>query len=65
VNKDTNTDLEYMAFSSKIMEGVEFVEIPISEILLDDEAQKIILDTNPIAGLRTPIFQKLIPSSLI
>ncbi len=53
MNKDTNTDLEYMAFSSKIMEGVEFVEIPISEILLDDEAQKIILDTNPIAGLRT------------
>jgi hypothetical protein len=53
VNKDTNTDLEYMTFSSKILEGVEFVEIAISEIRLDDEAQKIINDTNPIAGLRT------------
>jgi hypothetical protein len=52
VNKNTNMDLEFEKFSSKIFDGVEFVEVPLGKIILDDEAQKIIEAANPVAGLR-------------
>jgi hypothetical protein len=62
VNKDTKRDIDFEIFSSKILDGVEFVEIPLSKIILDDEAQKIIEAANPIAGLKAQAgFSKINP----
>ena len=55
-------DSDFIKFSSKVMEGIKFVEIPFKKIRLDDEAQNIIEATNPIAGLRSQSdFSKINP----
>jgi hypothetical protein len=52
VNKNTNMNLDFLKFSSRILDGIEFVEIPLGKIKLDDEAQKVVKVANPVAGLR-------------
>lgn len=44
---------EFSKFSAKLMKSVEWTEVPLNKILLDDQAQLIVEQANPVSGLRT------------